>query len=259
MLPRRHILDVWELIKDSEDLKSMATITLAIDAIKYMHNEPKKDHLVEALELNEFICFMFPSKRPKNRSLLYHVVSDLVGLLMYGIPDTRKYAIDNIETINYSEKNMEIYPVIEVWNMLKTKVKKKQNGSDDIIDGFIRKIRVEMDILERFPFVEEIFAESKECIKEWLPSFASYYDEKKKNVRSTYDKWWATWMCNTSKEEVLNAMIDRLALQVEHEYNSVIDKDKVFSSIISDPAANRAENEQFTRWYKAGVNLLLKI
>ena len=70
MLPRRHILDVWELIKDSEDLKSMATITLAIDAIKYMHNEPKKDHLVEALELNEFICFMFPSKRPKNRSLL---------------------------------------------------------------------------------------------------------------------------------------------------------------------------------------------
>ena len=70
MLPRRHILDVWELIKDTEDLKSMATITLAIDAIKYMHNEPKKDHLVEALELNEFICFMFPAKRPKNRSLL---------------------------------------------------------------------------------------------------------------------------------------------------------------------------------------------
>ena len=45
---------------------------------------------------------------------------------MYGIPNTRKYAINNIETINYSEKNMEIYPVIEVWNMLKTKVKKKQ-------------------------------------------------------------------------------------------------------------------------------------
>jgi hypothetical protein len=54
-------------------------------------------------------------------------------------------------------------------------------------------------------------------------------------------------------------VIDRLALQVEHEYNSVIDKDTIFSSIISDPAANRAENEQFTRWYKAGVNLLLKI
>ena len=50
MLPRRHILDVWEIIKDTEVLKSMATITLAIDAIKYMHNEPKKDHLVEALE-----------------------------------------------------------------------------------------------------------------------------------------------------------------------------------------------------------------
>ena len=33
MLPRRHILDVWELIKDDEDFRSMATITLAIDAI----------------------------------------------------------------------------------------------------------------------------------------------------------------------------------------------------------------------------------
>ncbi|MCK9227089.1 MAG: hypothetical protein PHT96_05860 [Syntrophorhabdaceae bacterium] len=259
MLPRRHILDVWELIKNTEDLKSMATVTLAIDAIKYMHNEPKKDHLVEALELNEFICFMFPAKRPKNRSLLYHVVSDLVGLLMYGMPNTRKLAIDNIETINYSEKNMEIYPVIEVWNMLKTRIKRKRNEANDIIDGFIRKIRVEMDILERFPFVEDIFAESKDRIKEWLPSFASYYDENRKNVRGTYDKWWATWLCKTSKEEVLGAMVNRLASQVEREYDIVIDKDKIFSSIISDRAANRVENEQFTRWYKEGVNLLLKI
>lgn len=259
MLPRRHILDVWELIKNTEDLKSMATVTLAIDAIKYMHNEPKKDHLVEALELNEFICFMFPAKRPKNRSLLYHVVSDLVGLLMYGMPNTRKLAIDNIETINYSEKNMEIYPVIEVWNMLKTRIERKRNEANDIIDGFIRKIRVEMDILERFPFVEDIFAESKDRIKEWLPSFASYYDENRKNVRGTYDKWWATWLCKTSKEEVLGAMVNRLASQVEREYDIVIDKDKIFSSIISDRAANRVENEQFTRWYKEGVNLLLKI
>ena len=78
--------------------------------------------------------------------------------------------------------------------------------------------------------------ESKECIKEWLPSFASYYDEKKKNVRGTYDKWWATWLCNTGKDEVLGAMVDRLASQAEHEYDTVIDKDEVFSSIISNPA-----------------------
>ncbi len=259
MLPRRHILDVWEIIKDTEDLKSMATITLAIDAIKYMHNEPKKDHLVEALELNEFICFMFPARRPKNRSLLYHVVSDLVGLLMYGIPNTRKYAIENIETINYSEKNMEIYPVIEVWNMLKTRVRRAKGGTDDIIEGFIRKIRVEMDVLDRFPFVEDIFEESKVRIKEWLPSFASYYDESRKTVRGTYDKWWATWMCKTSKEEVLGTMVERLAAQARNEYNTVIDKDEVFSSILSNPQANRDENEQFTRWYKEGVNLLLKI
>ncbi|MHB8111152.1 MAG: hypothetical protein ACYDHW_14105 [Syntrophorhabdaceae bacterium] len=259
MLPRRHILDVWELIKDKEDLKSMATVTLAIDAIKYMHNEPKKDHLVEALELNEFICYMFPAQRPRNRSLLYHIVSDLLGLLMYGIPNTRRYAIDNIETVNYSEKNMELYPVIEVWNSLKAKVYKKKHGPEDIVDGFIRKIRVEMDVMERFPFVEEIFAESKDVIKEWLPSFASYYDESRKKVRGSYDKWWATWLCNREKEEVLGAMVDRLASQAEREYETIIDKDEVFSSIISNPELNRTENEQFARWYKEGVNLLLKI
>jgi len=259
VLPRRHILDVWELIKDKEDLKSMSTITLAIDAIKYMHNEPKKDHLVEALELNEFICFMFPAKRPRNRSLLYHIVSDLLGLLMYGIPNTRRYAIDNIETVNYSEKNMEIYPVIEVWNSLKSKVYKKKHGPEDIIDGFIKKIRVEMDVLERFPFVEEIFFQSRETIKEWLPSFASYYDENRKKVRGAYDRWWELWLCNGSKEQILGAMVERLASQAEREYETVLDKEKVFSSIISDPEANRIENEQFTRWYKEGVNLLLKI
>jgi hypothetical protein len=259
VLPRRHILDVWELIKDDEDFRSMATITLAIDAIKYMHNEPKKDHLVEALELNEFICFMFPAKRPRNRSLLYHIVSDLLGLLMYGIPDTRKHTIDNIETVNYSEKNMEIYPVIEVWNNLKSKVYKKKHGAEDIIEGFIRKIRVEMDVLERFPFVEETFFESKDTIKEWLPSFASYYDESRKKVRGAYDRWWALWACAGSKEEILGAMVDRLASQAEREYETVIDKEKVFTSIISDPETNRMENELFSRWYREGVNLLLKI
>ena len=97
MLPRRHILDVWEMMKNKEELLSMATMSLAIDAVKYMHKKPKKDHLVEALELNEFICYMFPAQRPKNRSLLYHIVSDLLGLLMYGVPSTRKHVIENIE------------------------------------------------------------------------------------------------------------------------------------------------------------------
>ncbi len=69
MLPRRHILDVWELIKDKDELRSMATMTLAIDAMKYMHNKPKKDHLVEALELNEFICFMFPAQSARRTGL----------------------------------------------------------------------------------------------------------------------------------------------------------------------------------------------
>ena len=139
MLPRRHILDVSLMIKDEKEVLSMATLSLAIDAMKYMHNKPKKDHLVEALELNEFICFMFPAQRPKNRSLLYHTVSDLLGLLMYGVPSTRKYVIENIETINYSEENMETYPVIEVWNTLKTKVYTKKHGGEDVIEGFIKE------------------------------------------------------------------------------------------------------------------------
>jgi len=259
MLPRRHILDVWELVKDKDSLHSMATISLAIDAIKYMQNEPKKDHLVEALELNEFICYMFPAKRPMNRSLLYHIVSDLLGLLMYGIPNTRKLVMENIETVNYSEKNMEIYPVIEVWNTLKAKVYKKKHGAESIVEGFIKKIRVEMDVIERYPFVEEVFFETKKSIKEWLPSFASYYDEKRTKVRDAYDNWWSLWFCTEDKEKILAAMVERLALQAERDYETVIDKEKVFSSIISDPRTNRLENEQFSKWYKEGVNLLLKI
>ncbi|HOJ44284.1 MAG TPA: hypothetical protein PK800_09165, partial [Syntrophorhabdaceae bacterium] len=82
MLPRRHILDVWEIAKDRRELLSMATINLAIDAVKFMDRREKRDHLVEALELNEFICFMFPMKRPGNMSLLFHVISDPIGLLI---------------------------------------------------------------------------------------------------------------------------------------------------------------------------------
>ncbi len=174
---------------------------------------------------------------------------------MYGIPETRRYTIDNIETVNYSEKNMEIYPVIEVWNNLKSKVYKKKHGAEDsIIEGFIRKIRVEMDVLERSPFVEEIFLESKDRIKEWLPSFSSYYDEQEE-VR---DRWWALWLCGSTREEILGAMVDRLASQAEHGRDRHR-QGKVFASIISDPETNRMENELFSKWYREGVNLLLKI
>src|ERR1035437_453166 len=65
MLPRRHILDVIEFVKDKEDLVPMCTVTLALDAIKHLDPKYKKDHLVEALELNEFICYMYPVMRPR--------------------------------------------------------------------------------------------------------------------------------------------------------------------------------------------------
>ncbi|HPB39027.1 MAG TPA: hypothetical protein PK125_12820 [Syntrophorhabdus sp.] len=259
MLPRRHILDVWEFIKDEKDLLSMSTITLAIDAIKYLDMESKKDHLVEALELNEFICFMHPTKRPKNRSLLFHVVSDLLGLLMFGVPRKRKHAIDSIEIVNYSEESMEIYPVIEVWNDLKNKVYTKKHGATSIIHGFERKIRVEMDIIERYPFVDDILFESQESIKEWLPVLTSYYDKKSKEIKDIYKKWWSLWGCKKKAHEALSGMIERLSSQALREYNITINQDSLMKTILQEKDRNKNENEEFSRWYKEGVNLLLKI
>lgn len=259
MLPRRHILDVWEFVKDKDELASMSTITLAIDAIKYLDMDSKKDHLVEALELNEFICFMYPAKRPKNRSLLFHVVSDLLGLLMFGVPKTRKRAINSIEIINYSEEGMEIYPVIEVWNDLKDKVYTKKHGATSIVDGFERKIRVEMDVMDRYPFIEDILFESQERIHEWLPSLSRYYDKKGKAIKDVYTKWWGLWGCKKDRETVLSGMVERLSSQALRQYNTTIEGDRLTASILREKERNRKENEAFSRWYKEGVNLLLKI
>ncbi|MGD9576637.1 MAG: hypothetical protein AB7Y74_00125 [Syntrophorhabdus sp.] len=259
MLPRRHILDIWEFVKDEDDLLSMSAITLAIDAIKYLDMESKKDHLVEALELNEFICFMYPTKRPKNRSLLFHVVSDLLGLLMFGVPRTRKHAIDSIEIVNYSEEGMEIYPVIEVWNDLKKKVYTKKHGPKSIIDGFERKIRVEMDVMERFSFVEDILFESQERIKEWLPTLARYYDKKSKAISDVYKKWWNLWGCKKGHQEALTGMIERLSAQALREYGITIDRSRLMAVILREKDRNKKENEEFSKWYKEGINLLLKI
>jgi hypothetical protein len=202
---------------------------------------------------------MFPAQRPKNRSLLYHTVSDLLGLLMYGVPSTRKHVIENIETINYSEENMETYPVIEVWNSLKTKVYTKKHGGEDIVEGFVKKIRVENDIIERYPFVEDIFLESKKRLDEWLSPLASYYDESKKKIRDTYDKWWELWRCKGDTDNILHTMVERLAAQAEREFDIIIAKDDIFSAIKSDKQANKHDNERFSKWYKDGMNLLLKI
>ncbi|HEY3276793.1 MAG TPA: hypothetical protein VGJ94_09250 [Syntrophorhabdaceae bacterium] len=259
MLPRRHILDVCEFVRNKEDLLPMCTVTLAVDAIKHLDPKYKKDHLVEVLELNEFICYMFPVLRPRNRSLLMHVVSDLLGLLLYGVPEKTKPSIRNLEIIDYSKDNMEIYPVIEVWNTLKEKVYVKKHGPEAIIQGFIQKIRVEMDVMEHHPQVEEIFDQSRACLKTWLPCLASYYDKPAKKIRDLFNEWWGLWLCGEEKEKVLGAMIDRLATQAEMEYGVILDKDEVFRAIQSDRLANTHENHHFSRWYKDGVNLLMKI
>ena len=259
MLPRRHILDVWEFIKDEKVAVPMATLSVAIDAIKHVDPKAKKDHLVQALELNEFICYMYPAMRPKNRSLLFHVVSDLLGLLLYGVPKKSKNVLENIETINYSEKNIEIYPVVEVWNDLKEKVYQKKHGAADIVAGFIRKIRVEMDIVDRYPFVEEIFVETRKRLKDWLPSLANYYDRKGKSITDIFDKWWNLWDVNGDRDLFLEMVVERLAQQAARDLEIEVNREKVFSQIRNGREENKAENELFSRWYKEGVGYLLKI
>jgi hypothetical protein len=259
MLPRRHILDVCEFVKNKEDLLPMCTVTLAIDAIKHLDPKYKKDHLVEALELNEFICYMYPVLRPRNRSLLMHVVSDLLGLLLYGVPVKARPSIKSLEIVNYSKESMEIYPVIEVWNTLKSKVYVKKHGPEAIIQGFVQKIKIEMDVLERYPDVERIFDESRTCLKSWLPCLASYYDKPSKTVKNIYGEWWSLWLCGGDKEAILMAMLDRLAAQAESEYSFAVNKDELFDLIMKDKRGNMMENKQFSTWYKQGVNLLMKI
>jgi hypothetical protein len=259
MLPRRHILDVWEFVKDKNHLLSMATITLAIDAIKHVDPKAKKDHLVEALELNEFICYMFPSMRPNNRSLLFHVVSDLLGLLMYGVPRKSRRGLQNIETIDYSEKNIQIYPVVEVWNAMKDKVYTKKHGAVDVITGFTKKIRIEIDTLDRFPQIEEVFFNTSAQLKEWLPSLGGYYDRKGKSIRSLFDTWWSLWSVGQDRGAIIEAMVRRLAHQAANEFETEIDVPRLLESLSSDRAENRSENELFSRWYREGVNHLLKI
>ncbi len=256
MLPRRHILDVWESMGNNDRLLSMVTMTLAVDAIKYLDEDSGKDHLVDALELNEFVCFMFPGKRPDNRSLLLHVLSDLLGLLLYGVPRKKKSAMENLETVNYSEKNMNIAPITNVWNALKAQVYNKKHGPKDIIEGYVKKIRVEMAVMDSYPFLEDLFYQSRVCLKQWLPCFASYHETNGKAIRALYDRWWNLWLCRAEKERVLMGMVDRLCMQAEKEFQISLDRTHLFERILQDPDTNRQENERFSRWYRRGVDLL---
>jgi 16S rRNA C1402 (ribose-2'-O) methylase RsmI len=116
-----------------------------------------------------------------------------------------------------------------------------------------------MDTFERYPFVEDIFLESNKRLDEWLPSLASYYDESRKKVRNSYDKWWESWRCKSNTDSILHSMVDRLATQAKGEFGITIEKDNIFSAIKSDKTTNKRENERFSKWYKDGMKLLLKI
>jgi hypothetical protein len=258
VLPRRHILDVWEFTKRPEDLLPMSAATLAVDAIKYLNSDPKRDHLVETLEFNEFLCYMYPSLRPHNRSLLFHVVSDLVGLLLYGIPKKRRNSIESLEIIDYSTKNFS-YPIVSVWNFLKSRVKTERTTDKTIIDGFINKIRIEVYILQHFPFVEDIFLASRSLVKEWVPSLSHFYRIEGDEIVKTYEQWSARWLSNEGKEKVIDAMIERLVLQAQRDYAVTLDKDHVKALIMNDPRTNKRHNDSFSKWYTEGVNILFRI
>ncbi len=258
MLPRRHVLDVWEFTKKKSDLLLMSTGTLAIDAIKHISDDPKKDHLVDALDFNEFICYMHPSMRPHNRALLFHVISDLLGLLLYGVPKKRKTSIESLEIIDYSTANVS-YPVISVWNHLKEKVTPKRPTGETIVDGFIDKIRIEVHILRQYPFVDEILDASRAVLHRWVPALSEFYAIAPGDIRDTYDQWCGHWLSNSDRLRVVDGMIEMLAVQAERDFGIVIDKQKVKTAVLDEQEANARQNDLFGRWYREGVDLLFEI
>jgi hypothetical protein len=258
VLPRRHILDIWEMSDGRQDKLLMTTGTLVIDAIKYMNADPKRDHLVEALEFNEFICYMEPSIRPNNLALLFHVTSDLLGLLLYGIPKKRHNTIEALEVVDYSSKNVS-YPVIEVWRFFRSRIGAKRGKQPDVLNGFIQKIRVEADILDRFPFIEDIFISSRDGLKSWLGPLSRFYEKRGRDISDLYDKWSALWLKNGTKDELVESMARRLVVQALQDYGVTLDAQELLSSIIDGHEKNREENERFSRLYKEGIELLLSI
>lgn len=258
MLPRRHILDIWEVTKAPREYLPMAAATLAIDAVKYVKIAPGRDHVVEALDLNEFICYMYPSLRPRNRSLLFHVISDLLGLLLHGVPRKRRASIENLETIDYSNRNVS-YPVLEVWRFLKCRVGARKSTPESIVEGFINKIRVEADILERYPFVEEALVASRQLVAQWVPCLADFYRVPALEVARVYDEWSERWIANGHRERLVEDMTRRLAAQAERDFGITIDTASVVSSILHDRKTNRQHNDAFSRWYREGVELLFRI
>jgi hypothetical protein len=255
VLPRRHIFDVWESIADKDQLLVASAGTLVIDAIKHLNADPERDHLVEALELNEFICYMYPSMRPHNKSLLFHVVSDLLGLLLYGIPKKRLSGIESLEVIDYSGRNT-FYPVVRVWQRLKTRIGATNTLKEDIVEGFINKIRVEMYVVNHYPFVDDIFFSSRKQIEKWLPALSGFYERTASEILEAYEKWWGLWLCKEEKEKILESMVERLFVQAKRDFGVDINKEKVIASIMNDDEANKKESERFSRWYRESVDLL---
>lgn len=236
----------------------MSTGTLVIDAVKYMNDDPKRDHLVEALELNEFICYMSPSIRPNNLALLFHIISDLLGLLLYGVPKKRLNTIEALEVVDYSSKNVS-YPIIEVWRFFKNRIGTKRGRQPEVLDGFVRKIRIEMDIVERFPFVDEVFRSSRNGLKAWVEPLSRFYEKKGCEIEDLFDKWSSLWLNNGEKTALATNMVERLVLQAEQDYGIKLDGPKLIYSILENPQVNREENEKFSELYKEGIELLLSI
>jgi hypothetical protein len=258
VLPRRHILDVLEATTERREILSMCAVTLAVDAIKHLRPDSKGDHLVETLDLNEFICNMHPSFRPRNRSLLFHVISDLLGLLLYGIPKKRRRSIESLEIIDYSSKAVS-YPVATVWRHLKSRIKGGKLNDEAIVDGFVNKIRIEIDILRRYPSVEEAFVASRDSLLEWVPPLADFYGVSGDEVVKTFDDWSKEWLTSGGVDRVIDGMMDRLSAQSVRDFGVAIDAQGVKMSVLQDPERNRRQNETFSEWYKQGVRMLFRI
>jgi hypothetical protein len=116
-----------------------------------------------------------------------------------------------------------------------------------------------MDIVDRFPFVDEVFRSSKNGLTIWLDPLSRFYEQKGRDIEDLYEKWSSLWLNNGAKEGLVESMVQRLVTQAEQDYNIRLDPQKLVSSILDDPEANREENERFSRLYKEGIELLLSI
>jgi hypothetical protein len=128
-----------------------------------------------------------------------------------------------------------------------------------IVDGFVNKIRIEIDILRRFPSVEDIFAASRDSLSEWISPLSDFYRTSSDEIAKTFDEWSKVWLTAGDIDRAIDGMIDRLSCQSLRDFGVSIDKERLRASILEDEGQNKKHNDTFSGWYREGVEMLFRI